>query len=139
MEAANAPFLICAKFQASLYLEFNTVQVGSTTTKIFKLQNPHNNRSIKVSIERVSEKHGFQVSLGTGLGQSVVEIESCGSVTGYVHWFPTIDTAVRESVILKLDDKIPLQLTLHGVAGLGHQPQVILFYGTILNQTIFMS
>ena len=123
----SAPFLICAKFQASLYLEFNTVQVGSTTTKIFQLRNP-NNRSIKVSIERVPEKYGFQVSLGSGLDQKIVEIAPLESVTGYVHWFPTKDTAVRESVILKLDDKIPLQLTLHGVAGLGLQQVNLSFF-----------
>ena len=120
---SNIPFLICAKFQASLYLEFNTVHVGSTTTKIFNLRNPHN-RTIKVSIDRVPEKHGFKVSLGAGLDQTHVEIEPSGNVNCYVHWFPTTDIAVRESVILKLDDKIPLQLTLHGIAGLGFQ-QVI--------------
>lgn len=128
----STPILICAKFQASLYLEFNTVQVGSTSTKIFQLRNP-NNRSIKVSIERVPEKYGFQVSLGSGLDQKFIVIEPLESATGYVHWFPTKDTAVRESVILKLDDKVPLQLTLHGVAGLGLQQVSQYFFSISFN------
>ena len=117
----EVPFLICANFQSSLYLEFNTVLVGSITTKIFKLQNPNDNRAIKVSVDRFPEKYGFQVSLGSGVDGNSVDIEPSGSITGYVHWCPIKDVAIRESVILKLDDKIPLQLTLHGTAGAGNQ------------------
>lgn len=111
----NIPTLLCAKFQSSLYIEFNNVNVGSIVKKDFRIENPHDSKTIRLVVEKCPENKGFQVYLN-----SSGHIPPKGKITGQVVWTPDRDMAAREIVILKSDNKFSLQLTLHGVAGLGN-------------------
>jgi len=122
--ATNIPTLICAKFQSALYLEFDSVSVGSSNTKLFKLQNPHQNRAIVVSVDRVPDKKGFYVTLGDGFSQSI-EIEPNGYTFAHVLWCPQFNMAIRESAYLKVDNLPVLQITLHGIAGTGNNDNMV--------------
>ena len=117
--ASEIPSLLCQSFQAGLYLEFGNVQIGSTNTKLFKLQNPFTNRSVVVSIDKVPDKKGFCVTLGDDHNQSI-EIEPNGYSFAHVLWCPSKDMAIRETAHLKVDNKPILQIILHGTAGIGN-------------------
>lgn len=116
--AKEVPSLLCTKFQPALYLEFDSVTVGSSNTKLFKLQNPHQHKMVVVSVDRVPEKYGFCITVGDDFSKSV-EIEANGYAFAHVLWCPQSDMAIRESAYLKVDNLPTLQITLHGKAGSG--------------------
>lgn len=121
---SNIPTLLCSKFQGALYIEFDSVNVGSSHTRLFKLQNPNKNKSVTVSVDRVPDKKGFSVTLGDDFSQSI-EIEANGYVFAHVLWCPLFNMAIRESAYLKVDNLPVLQITLHGIAGARNNNTVI--------------
>jgi hypothetical protein len=114
------PSLLCSNFQGSLYLEFNTVQVGSVNTKTFRLQNPNEKRSIQLELEKIPKEKGFEITLGPESENSAT-INPSSYIFGHVYWCPDRDMALREVVTIKIDGKLTLQVILHGVAGIGRE------------------
>jgi len=114
------PSMLCARFQGSMYVEFGTVAVNSCNTRLFKLINPNKNKSVTISVDRISEAKGFSILLGPN-GSNIIEIPGGETGTGVVTWNPTSNISAREVAILKLDDKAPLQMTVTGVAGTGKE------------------
>lgn len=115
---SGAPVLVTARFQAALYLEFGKVPVNSSNEVQFKLVNPSESKAVTVSVDKVPTDKGFRITFAAG-GEGTVEIPGGGTAMGTVHWRPQSDMSVREVATLKLMDKSPLQLTLHGIAGTG--------------------
>ena len=110
--------LICARFQDALWLEFGTVPVGASRFVNFKLRNPSKNKAITVSIEKESNKFGLSLKFHDS-NEGKVNIEPESTVDGTVFWSPTFDVSIRETIRLKLDEKAPLQIIVHGIAGTG--------------------
>ena len=117
LQGGAMPSLVTARFQAAMYIEFGSVSVNSITDVKFKLVNPNESKPVTVSVEKVPADKGFRISFPNG--DETVEIPSGGVVIGTVHWKPLTDMSVREVATLKLMDKSPLQITLHGIAGTG--------------------
>ena len=120
-DSDSIPVLLCATFQSTLWVGFGCVQLNNTVTKIFELRNEND----KVSHIRIEDwestsaaKCGFSVTFGTSRTQSI-SINAKESVLGYISWTPECDQSVSENAILKLNDRLSLQITLHGVAGTG--------------------
>ena len=130
------PSILCEKFQKALWIEFDTVLVKSTNHKQFKLINPNNDRPINVSVDKVPDKKGFSLSLGNSVDGSSVDIPANGSAIGTLYWIPQTDMAVREVAILKLNNSAPLQLSIHGTAGIG---QVMIFMADMIHSTFIIS
>ena len=110
--------LVCSKFQESLHIDFGRVAVKSTKQIQFTLRNPSKQKSVKVSVDRLSEKSGINVILDSIETKSVA-IDPEGSKVGVIYWSPTNDSTIRSVVHLKMDDRAPLQIVVNGIAGSG--------------------
>ena len=122
---ATRSTLTCAKFQDTLWIEFGKVSVKSSNFRNFQLKNPQN-KTITVAIDKLSDKSGIAITLGcpsdntsTTACSSSVSIKPFEQAQGTVYWSPTNDMGMRETVTFKMDDKTPLQMVVHGVAGTG--------------------
>ena len=120
-DSDSIPVLLCAPFQSTLWIGFGCVQLNNTVTKIFELRNEND----KISNIRIDDwestsaaKSGFSVTFGASRTQSIA-INAKESVLGYISWTPECDQSVSENAILKLNDRLSLQITLHGIAGTG--------------------
>lgn len=114
----NESVLICAKFQNALWLEFGNVQVKSNNSLSFKLQNPNKIKSVLIELDGSNDKYGLSITLGDKQSSSI-EIPPNEHAYGTVQWIPPHDVSMREVLKLKMDQKAPLQLTIHGIAGTG--------------------
>lgn len=117
---ASTSTLTCAKFQDTLWIEFGKVDVKSSNFRNFQLKNPQN-KTITVAIDKLSDKSGIAITLGsdTTTTPSSVSIKPFEQAQGTVYWSPANDMGMRETVTFKMDDKTPLQMVVHGVAGTG--------------------
>ena len=114
--------LLCAKFQESLHIELGHIPVNGTERVPFYLKNPNSSKSVRVSVDKYDEKVGLSVFLG---GENKhVEILPSETITGTIIWKPLQDAAMREIIVLKLDDKAPLQLIVYGTAGTGQVSKI---------------
>jgi Abnormal spindle-like microcephaly-assoc'd, ASPM-SPD-2-Hydin len=115
------PVLLCAPFQSALWIGMGCVPLNTTVTKIFELRN-ETKKNANIVVEQWETtgpaKAGFSVSFGVSKSQSI-SIPPEESVIGYVTWTPVHNQSVSESAILRLNDKLSLQITLHGIAGTG--------------------
>ncbi len=115
--------LTCAKFQDTLWIEFGKVAVKSTNFRTFQLKNPQN-KTITVSIDKLSDKTGVTIMLGSSMNNGIesqhsIDIKPFEMAQGSVFWSPASDFGMRETITFKMDDKTPLQMVVHGVAGTG--------------------
>lgn len=113
----SIPTLLCQSFQDPLHMDFGVVAVKSTTRLLFKLMNPSNEKSVRITIDKVPIEKGFTVLLGE-LGETSVVVPANSSVIGTTIWIPdrSTDGVARTPILLKLDKKFRLQLTLIGNA-----------------------
>lgn len=109
--------LLCTKFQNPAWIEFGNVIVGSINSQRFELINPSETKSVHIC--KAQDPKNISISFGPQ-NESEVVIPPRQKVTGAVIWSPNDDVAIRETVVLKMDRKAPLQLIIHGVAGLGN-------------------
>ena len=120
-DSDSIPVLLCAPFQSTLWIGFGCVQLNDTITKIFELRND-NEKTSHIRIDdwesTSAARAGFSITFGASRTQSIT-INAKESVIGYISWTPECDQSVSESAILKLNDRMSLQITLHGVAGTG--------------------
>lgn len=118
-KTASVATLICEKFQGAVWVGFGCVDLNCTTSREFKLVNP-SSQPVTITIDKCPAKKGFAITLGArGGAGSCVTVNASDSVSGYVNWSPTDNISVRETATLLLDNKHKLQLTLHGIAGMG--------------------
>lgn len=110
--------LICAKFQEALWLEFGSVSVKSTNFQNFQLNNPNKSKPVNIKVDKLNSKHGLSIAF-SGSSKQEVEVPPLEVVRGTVFWTPQYDISIREIISLKMDDKLPLQITVHGSAGTG--------------------
>ena len=110
--------LVCSKFQESLHIDFGRIAVKTTKQIQFTLRNPSKQKSVKVSVDRLSEKSGINVVLDGNDSKSVI-IDADSSKFGAIYWSPSNDCTIRLVVHLKLDDRAPLQIIVNGIAGSG--------------------
>ena len=113
----SIPTLICGQFQESVWIGFGCVNVGMKTTRQFKLINPENSE-MTLSVEKCPSKKGFSIFL-SGDGATSITLAPQEQICGFVHWTPTENMSVREVALIKINSRIPLQLTLHGISGIG--------------------
>ena len=120
-DSDSIPVLLCAPFQSTLWIGFGCVPLENTVTRIFELRNETEKPS-KIRVEKwevtSAARAGFSISFGSSRTQSV-DIGAKESVIGYVSWTPSCDQSISENVILKLNERLSLQITLHGIAGTG--------------------
>ena len=109
--------LICEKFQGAVWVGFGCVALHCTTTREFNLVNPSSS-SVDITVDKCPAKKGFTITFGEN-GASSVSVGPAQTVSGHVHWRPPDSASVREVVTLLMDKKHRLQLTLHGIAGMG--------------------
>ena len=113
------PYLICDKFQSNLYLEFENIDINCSSTKLFRLQNPNTKLSINIShMKKLSnEQKGFNITFDNNQLSDHTIIAPSSEVIGQVTWTPKQNMSVREIIILKVDDKISLQIIVSGKCG----------------------
>eukprot|EP00602_Paraphysomonas_sp_CaronLab_P011687 CAMPEP_0185040462 /NCGR_PEP_ID=MMETSP1103-20130426/38550_1 /TAXON_ID=36769 /ORGANISM="Paraphysomonas bandaiensis, Strain Caron Lab Isolate" /LENGTH=246 /DNA_ID=CAMNT_0027579775 /DNA_START=146 /DNA_END=883 /DNA_ORIENTATION=+ len=111
------PTMLCGKFQEATWIGFGCVKVGIQSCRMFSLYNPEN-CSITIAVGKCPMKSGFNITLGPHNESSIV-IEPKSTVDGHVYWTPNSNMSVREVAILLMNSKTKLQLTLHGIAGIG--------------------
>jgi hypothetical protein len=92
--------------------------VGMKKEIMFQLENPSEDAEVDIVVMKCPEKAGFSISIGEERAQSVT-IAPGAKVTAVAQWMPMVDMSVREIAYLKMNKKLPLQLTLHGIAGTG--------------------
>lgn len=109
--------VICEKFQGAVWVGFGCVPLNCTTTREFNIVNP-TSQPVTLTVEKCSVKKGFSITFGSS-GALTVTVGASETVPGYVHWNPSENLSVRESALLLMDNKHRLQLTLHGIAGMG--------------------
>lgn len=110
--------LICARFQESLHIDFKSRPIGSCTRKLLTLSNP-SKKSILLTVSNSKlGKYGIFLDFN-GLFVTEVNIPSESQVQGYVVWQPSNDFTMRETIVLRIDDKVPLNLIVSGIAGTG--------------------
>jgi len=121
-ESELVPTLLCAPFQSTLWLGFGCVSLNILTKKIFILKNETTKNSI-ISVEKWNKtsaaKNGFSIILGAENSPHHIVIKPGEAITATVTWLPDIDQTISETILLKLNDKLSLQLSLHGIAGSG--------------------
>jgi len=118
----NIPTLLCAPFQVTLWMEFGNVPVGTKCKKIFRLNN-ESKKDVTISIEKWEQtsaaKAGFNISLSDD-SPHFVGIKPGHFVIGSITWLPQTDQTVSELVLLKLNEKLSLQINVQGIAGTGN-------------------
>jgi len=124
----SIPVLLCAPFQSSLWIGFGCVPLHTSITKIFELRNETKKPS-QVVIENWETtsacRAGFSLTFGSTKSQKVL-LDPSASIIGYVTWTPTIDQCISENAIIKVNDKLALQVTLHGISGTGEVSNKVL-------------
>lgn len=121
--------LLCEKFQNPLHLDFGTVIPRSTVVRKFMLQNPNTQRAVTIGVDSALDKLGISVSLGKS-NESEIEIPPSGNDFGTVYWTPMQDMTLYKSIALRMDQKLSLQLKLHGTAGTG-KVHIIMFFAKL--------
>jgi hypothetical protein len=111
------PTLICGQFQEPLWLGFGCVKINSVASKRFQISNPTPN-TIRLAVEKVPSAKGFRITLGNQNLQQITLNPNEFSY-GIVEWVPDLDMCVRETITLSLGGKMKLQVTVHGIAGIG--------------------
>ena len=112
------PTLIAARFNGGIRIEFGHVDLGSFHSQQFRIDNPSTSKTIKISIYKEPMNKGFEVMLGPK-GQKEIEIPEKSCVTGVVTWSAEHNVSLYEKVTLKMDEKLPLEITITGKAGTG--------------------
>lgn len=119
IDAENIPTILCAKFQKSLRIDFEKVNVKSTSLKKFKLLNPSNEKPVTVAIQKVPDDKGLSLNFGVNITTEYVVIRPNDSVIATVYWTPFLDSVLKENIILSIDKEFHLQLSVNGVSGIG--------------------
>jgi hypothetical protein len=109
--------LICEKFQGAVWVGFGCVVLNSPTIREFNLVNPGAS-SVSITVDKCPSKKGFDITFGAN-GATSVSLDPSETVSGFVKWNPSENMSVREIAVLLMDGKHRLQLTLHGIAGMG--------------------
>lgn len=112
------PTLIAARFNGGIRIDFGHVDLGSFHSQQFRIDNPSTSKAIKISIHKEPANKGFDVMLGPK-GQKEITISEKSCVTGVVTWSAEHNASLYEKVTLKMDEKLPLDITITGKAGTG--------------------
>lgn len=111
------PTMICGNGHAPVWIGFGCIKVGTKSTREFNLVNPENS-SIFLSVEKCPMQRGFSITFDEQ-GSTSISLEPRGIISGYVHWIPSSNMSVRETIIISMNSKTKLQLTIHGISGIG--------------------
>lgn len=118
------PSLICDKLQQPLFVGFGCVKVSTTHTRRFNLVNP-SPAAIIIAMEQSSipTDKGFAVTIDNS-ENNTFSIGPNDTKCVVVEWSPDRDMSVRETLRMLLNGKYKLEVTLHGIAGMGEVKQV---------------
>jgi hypothetical protein len=114
VKSESIPTLTCIKFHEKFELEVNDAVVGSYSTRRFKLKNIKA-APIAICTEKLSNASGITVGLGSNHSDSI-EIPPAQEVVCTLFWKPAASGKIRETITLKMDDKIKLQFVVYGAA-----------------------
>jgi len=111
----SLPTLVCIKFHEKFELDLADAVVGTYCMKKFKLKNPRTDSSISIVIDKVSSASGLTVGLGPSHSENAVMMPEEDLICT-LFWKPITSGRIRETMVLKMDNKIKLQFVVYGNA-----------------------
>jgi hypothetical protein len=119
------PTMICGNFQESVWVGFGCVRVGTKTSRQFNIVNPES-CPISLSVEKCPTQKGFSIVFDEQ-ESTTTTLEPRGAISGFVHWIPSDNMSVRDIAVISMNSKTKLQLTIHGISGIGEVRKQIPF------------
>jgi hypothetical protein len=113
----NLQVVSCAPFQPTLWLQFSTVALNTSHSKLFKILNP-SKQNVSIQTEKISAQVGISSYVGH-IGNTSAIIDPEGSLMGFAIWSPSNNMFLSEMVKLKVNDKYIMNIKLTGIAGTG--------------------
>jgi hypothetical protein len=118
------PSMICAKYQNSGIIDFGNVSLNTFTSMQFRMINPNQHNSVKISIAKCPIDKGFTIMLDNKGSQEII-IEGNSKATGIISWTPKVNMAISEKIVLHLDTSGQMVIKLNGKAGTGENEEKV--------------